>query len=110
MYAGNDDMLLDVLRLGGLGGICVASHVVGPRLAQMARLVRAGDEAGAAAIDAELRGLYEALFVTANPIPVKRALQLVGFDAGGLRLPLVDATPEESDVVAAELRRLGLLV
>ena len=110
VYAGNDDMLLDVLRLGGLGGICVASHVVGPRLAQMARLVRAGDEAGAAAIDTELRGLYEALFVTANPIPVKRALQLVGFDAGGLRLPLVDATPEESDVVAAELRRLGLLV
>ena len=110
VYAGNDDMLLDVLELGGLGGICVASHVVGPRLAQMARLVRAGDEAGAAAIDAELRGLYEALFVTANPIPVKRALQLVGFDAGGLRLPLVDATCEESDVVAAELRRLGLLV
>jgi 4-hydroxy-tetrahydrodipicolinate synthase len=109
VYAGNDDMLLDVLRLGGLGGICVASHVVGPRLAEMARLVRAGDDAGAAALDAGLRGLYEALFVTTNPIPVKRALQLVGFDAGGLRLPLVEATPQESEVVAAELRRLGLI-
>ena len=43
IYAGNDDMVLDVLKMGGLGGICVASHVVGPRLAEMARLVRAGD-------------------------------------------------------------------
>ena len=109
IYAGNDDMLLDVLKMGGLGGICVASHVVGPRLAEMARLARTGDDAGAAAIDHELRGLFKALFVTTNPIPVKRALQLVGFDAGGLRLPLVDATTEESDVVAAELRSLALL-
>lgn len=109
IYAGNDDMLLDVLEMGGLGGICVASHVVGPRLAEMARLVRAGDHAAAAAIDRELRGLFAALFVTTNPIPVKRAMQLVGFDAGGLRLPLVEATIEESDVVAAELRRLALL-
>jgi 4-hydroxy-tetrahydrodipicolinate synthase len=109
VYAGNDDMLLDVLTMGGLGGICVASHVVGPRLARMAALVRAGDAAGAAALDDELHGLYKALFVTSNPIPVKQALRLLGFDCGGLRLPLVEATPEESDVVAAELRTLGLL-
>ena len=104
-----DDMLLDVLKMGGLGGICVASHVVGPRLAEMARLVRAGDVAGAETIDEGLRDLYKTLFLTANPILVKEALNLLGHEVGGLRLPLVPATPEESDAVADELRQLGLL-
>jgi 4-hydroxy-tetrahydrodipicolinate synthase len=109
VYAGNDDMLLDVLGMGGLGGICVASHLVGPRLAEMARLVRAGNQTAAAALDNDLRELYETLFITANPIPVKEALNLLGHEVGGLRLPLVPATPEESAVVAAALHRLGLL-
>jgi 4-hydroxy-tetrahydrodipicolinate synthase len=109
IYAGNDDMLLDVLKMGGLGGICVASHVVGPRLAEMARLVRVGDMAAAERLDEGLRALYETLFLTANPILVKEALNLLGHEVGGLRLPLVPATPEESVVVADELRRLGLL-
>lgn len=108
VYAGNDDMLLDVLRLGGWGGICVASHVVGARLAEMAKLMRAGDEEAAAAIDADLQPLYKTLFVTANPIPVKTAMNLLGHEVGGLRLPLLPATSVESDIVAAELRQLGL--
>jgi 4-hydroxy-tetrahydrodipicolinate synthase len=102
-------MLLDVLKMGGLGGICVASHVVGPQLAEIARLVRAGDVAGAERLDEGLRGLYKTLFLTANPILVKEALNLLGHEVGGLRLPLVPATPEESAVVADELRRLGAL-
>ena len=110
IYAGNDDMLLDVLKMGGLGGICVASHVVGPRLAEMARATRAGDEAGAEEIDESLRALYKTLFITANPILVKEALNLLGHEVGGLRLPLVPASREESAVVAAELRRLGALM
>jgi len=109
VYAGNDDMLLDVLRRGGRGGICVASHVVGPRMAELARLARAGDEAGAAAIDDELRPLYKALFVSTNPIPVKEALNLLGHEVGGLRLPLVPASDEERAVVADALQRLGVL-
>jgi 4-hydroxy-tetrahydrodipicolinate synthase len=108
VYAGNDDMLCDVMARGGAGGICVASHVVGPRMAEVARLCREGDTEAARAEDAALHGLYEALFVTANPIPVKAALNLLGHEVGGLRLPLVPATPEEEAVVAAELRRLGL--
>jgi 4-hydroxy-tetrahydrodipicolinate synthase len=75
----------------------------------MARLVRAGDETGAERLDEGLRALYETLFLTANPILVKEALDLLGHEVGGLRLPLVPATPEESAVVADELRRLGLL-
>jgi 4-hydroxy-tetrahydrodipicolinate synthase len=109
IYAGNDDMLLDVLRMGGWGGICVASHLVGPQLAEMARLVRSGDEAGAAAVDERLRPLYKTLFITASPIPVKTAMNLLGHKVGGLRLPLVTATAAETETIAAELRRLDLL-
>lgn len=109
VYAGNDDMLLDVLRLGGWGGICVASHVAGPQMAEVAARYAAGDEAGAAELDARLRALYAALFVTANPIPVKAALGLLGRGVGGCRLPLVEATPDERAVVATALRDLGLL-
>ena len=108
VYAGNDDMLYEVMSRGGSGGICVASHLVGPRMAEIARLCRQGDRAAAAAEDGQLHALYEALFVTANPIPVKAALNLLGHEVGGLRLPLLPATPEEESVVAAELRRLGL--
>jgi 4-hydroxy-tetrahydrodipicolinate synthase len=109
IYAGNDDMLLDVLRAGGLGGICVASHVVGPRMAEMAACVREGRLAEAEAIDAELQPLYKALFVTTNPIPIKAAVNLLGIDVGGLRLPLVTATDEERAVVRGQLERLELL-
>ncbi len=109
LYAGNDDLLLDVLRRGGRGGICVASHVVGPRMAELARRARAGDAAGAEAVNAELSALYKALFVTTNPIPVKAALNLLGHDVGGLRLPLVPASDDERAVVAGALRDLGEL-
>jgi 4-hydroxy-tetrahydrodipicolinate synthase len=109
VYAGNDDMLLEVLELGGAGGICVASHLVGPQLADMARLVRAGEHEKARILDESLRELYRVLFITASPIPVKTAMNLLGHEVGGLRLPLVTATDDETAVLAAELRRLGLL-
>jgi 4-hydroxy-tetrahydrodipicolinate synthase len=109
VYAGNDDMLLDVLKLGGWGGICVASHVAGPQMAAVAARYAAGDTAGAEALDKRLRVLYKALFVTANPIPVKAALELLGRGVGACRLPLVAADRNERDVVAAALRELGLL-
>lgn len=109
VYAGNDDMLLDVLEMGGAGGICVASHLVGRQFSDMARLVRAGDHEKARVLDESLRELYRVLFITASPIPVKAALNLLGQEVGGLRLPLVPATGEETAVVADELRRLGLL-
>ncbi len=109
VYAGNDDMLLDVLELGGAGGICVASHLVGRQLAEMARLVRAGEHEKARVLDGSLRELYRVLFITASPIPVKTALNLLGQEVGDLRLPLVPATDSETAAVAAELRRLDLL-
>lgn len=109
VYAGNDDMLLDVVRRGGLGGICVASHVAGPQMAELAKLAKAGEVDRAEHIDESLRALYKALFVTTNPIPVKAALNMLGQEVGGLRLPLVAADDEERAVIAAALRGLGLV-
>ena len=72
-------------------------------------LFRAGDLAGAEAIDVELASLYKALFITTNPIPVKCALDLLGLPAGSLRLPMVDANEDERATIATELRGQGLL-
>lgn len=104
LYAGNDDMLAEVLDLGGLGGILVASHVVGPQMRQIVEQSELRAE-----IDASLAEIYAALGVTTNPIPVKAALALLGLPSGPLRLPLVEASPEELAVVATALTNLGLL-
>jgi len=104
LYAGNDDMLAEVLDLGGLGGILVASHVAGPQMRQM---VEQPDQRSQ--IDAGLAEIYAALGVTTNPIPVKAALSLLGLPSGTLRLPLVEASREELAVVATALTNLGLL-
>ncbi len=104
LYAGNDDMLLEVLELGGLGGILVASHVVGPQMRQM---VEQADRR--AEIDAGLAEIYAALGVTTNPIPVKAALSLLGLPAGPLRLPLIEASDQERHTVAEALTNLGLI-
>jgi 4-hydroxy-tetrahydrodipicolinate synthase len=104
LLAGNDDMLAKVLDLGGQGGILVASHLVGR---EMRRMI---DEPGARAeIHEQLQDLFKALFVTTNPIPLKAALRLAGHDVGGLRLPLVEASEEETAIVRAALERHGLL-
>ena len=104
LYAGNDDMLAEVLDLGGLGGILVASHVVGPQMRQMVEQPEQRAE-----IDAGLAEIYAALGVTTNPIPVKAALALLGLPSGPLRLPLVEASPEERAVVETALINLELL-
>jgi len=109
LYAGDDDLIFPFLELGSLGGICVHTHVVGPQVAEMVRLFRAGDVQGARALDEELRPSIELLRVVVNPIAIKCALNLLGHEVGGLRLPLVEATDEERDAVRGCLERLGLL-
>jgi 4-hydroxy-tetrahydrodipicolinate synthase len=109
LYAGDDNLVLPFLELGGLGGVCVHTHVVGPQVKEMVRLFRAGDLDGARAVDEELRPSIDLLRVVVNPIAIKCALNLLGHEVGGLRLPLVEATPEERDAVRGCLERLGLL-
>lgn len=104
VLAGNDDIFGACLDMGGAGGICVASHVVGPEMRRMY------DEPEARAeIDASLRDVYETLFITASPTPVKAAMNLLGHDAGTLRLPMVDADEAETAAVRSMLERHGLL-
>jgi 4-hydroxy-tetrahydrodipicolinate synthase len=104
LYAGNDDVLCDTLELGGAGGICVASHIVGDEMRRMVDEPERRRE-----IDAGLRDLYEALSVTTNPIGVKTALRLLGHRVGGLRLPMVEADERELGVIRTALERHGLL-
>ncbi len=104
LYAGNDDIFARTLDLGGCGGICVASHVVGDRMRRMV-----DEPEHRAEIDASLHEVFQAMAVTTNPIPVKAALSLLGHPVGGLRLPLVPAEEAEVAVIRTALARLGLL-
>jgi 4-hydroxy-tetrahydrodipicolinate synthase len=104
VFAGNDDILARTLDLGGAGGICVSSHVVGP---DMKRLFEEPERR--AEIDASLQDVYAAMFVTASPAPVKAALTLLGHRVGGLRLPLVECDEQELQVVRDALANHGLL-
>jgi 4-hydroxy-tetrahydrodipicolinate synthase len=110
LLAGDDVLVLPFLELGAAGGICVHTHVVGPQVAEQVRAARDGDLERAREIDAELIPAYELLKVTTNPIPIKAALNLLGHEVGGHRLPLVDPTGDERARVRECLSRLGLLV
>jgi 4-hydroxy-tetrahydrodipicolinate synthase len=109
LYAGNDDLLFPFLELGGTGGIFVFTHLVGARVKELIRRFKDGDPEGAAAIERELHPVIEALAVTSNPIPLKAALNLLGHEVGGLRLPLVDASEDEVALVRAGLEAAGVL-
>lgn len=104
LYAGNDEVFARTLDLGGAGGILVASHIVGDEMQRMAR-----EPENRAEIDASLRDVYAAMGVTTNPIPVKAAVEMVGLRAGGLRLPLVEASDDEKAEIRGVLERHGLL-
>ena len=108
LYAGNDDLLGPFLELGGKGGVCVASHVAGAQMRAMVEHARRGDLAAARAQDGALHDLYAALAVTTNPIPVKAALNLLGHDVGGLRLPLVEADAGQTATITAALAAAGI--
>jgi 4-hydroxy-tetrahydrodipicolinate synthase len=109
LYAGDDDILFPFLQVGGLGGICVHTHFVGPQVKEMMRLFRAGDVEGARALDEEIRPSIEILRVVVNPISTKCGLNLLGHDVGVPRLPLVEASEEERETIRGHLARLGLL-
>jgi 4-hydroxy-tetrahydrodipicolinate synthase len=110
VLAGNDDIFLRCLEGGGAGGILVASHLVGPEMRAVYEAATTGEAAHARETNSDLAGVFEALAVTANPIPVKAALEMLGIIEGHLRLPMVPATPDERATIRAMLERRGLLV
>jgi 4-hydroxy-tetrahydrodipicolinate synthase len=104
LYAGDDASYARVLDLGGAGGICVASHIVGDPMRRMAL-----EPERRAEIDASLQDVYRTLFMTASPTCTKAALNMLGHKVGGLRLPLIEADEHELAEVRAMLVRHGLL-
>jgi 4-hydroxy-tetrahydrodipicolinate synthase len=109
ILAGNDDIFFKTLEIGGAGGICVASHLVGPQMREVWDAAQAGDLERAREIDSGLREVYAAMGVTTNPIPVKAALEMLGLiPTGNLRLPLVPADAEQRATVKSALEGVGL--
>jgi len=104
LLAGNDDVLAKVMDMGGAGGICVSSNLIGT---EMRRIVDEPDHR--AEIEDGLRDLYKAMSVTTNPMPVKAAMNMAGLDVGPVRLPLVELTEEERAVIREALERHNLL-
>ena len=95
-------------RSAAIGGVVVYGNLVAGRVKEMIRLYNEGDTDGARRIDEELKPLVDVLGVTINPIPVKAALNLLGHEVGGLRLPLVEASDEELAEIRSGLERAGL--
>ncbi len=110
VLAGNDGIFLRCLELGGSGGILVSSHLVGSEMRALYDAATSGDLDRARKIHESLVPIYDATVVTANPIPVKAALQMLGVVEDNMRLPMVRASDAERATVRAALEKHGLLV
>jgi len=109
VYSGDDWATFGYLCLGAVGIVSVAAHLVGTRIRQLCDLIFAGDIPAARKIHEELTPLFNALFITSNPIPVKAALEMVGQPVGPPRLPLVPASTEERERIRRALVDAGLV-
>lgn len=109
IYSGDDSMTLPMLSVGGYGVISVASHVAAKKIEQMITAFIAGNIQESSRHHLELYPLYKAMFVTTNPIPVKRAVALAGLPSGKPRLPIVEANAAETAVVKKAMESLALI-
>jgi 4-hydroxy-tetrahydrodipicolinate synthase len=109
LYAGDDNLIYPFLGLGGVGGVCVHTHVWGPQTKEMVRRYKDGDVDAARGLNEEMAPAYELLKVASNPIAIKAALNLLGHEVGGYRLPMVDPTEQELEQIRACLERAGVL-
>lgn len=109
MWSGDDGMTLPMMSVGAIGVISVASHVAGPQIKAMIEAFEKGEVKKAQEINAKLLPLYKTLFMTANPIPVKAAMTMLGIDVGGLRPPLFPANDTVKEAVRATMKDLSIL-
>lgn len=109
VYAGDDEITLPLMAMGGWGVISTIGNVAPQRMNEIVVAMAEGDTTKGLAAHLALQPLMRALFATANPILPKEALRLLDFDCGGVRLPLVDATPEQREALAAVMRGVGVL-
>jgi 4-hydroxy-tetrahydrodipicolinate synthase len=109
VYSGDDSLTLPLLAVGGVGVVSVASHVVGRDIRRMCEAFFAGKVQEATKLHHRMLPLFKALFCTTNPVPAKAALNMLGANVGGVRLPLVEANDREKEIVRKALRDYGLL-
>ena len=108
VYSGNDDSILPLLTLGGKGVISVLANVCPQETHDLVQKFFDGDIEGSRKIQLELKPLIDALFIEVNPIPVKTAMNLLGFEVGNLRLPLAEMDIKNLEVLKKELANAGL--
>ena len=108
VYSGNDDQIVPILSLGGKGVISVLSNVLPQETHDIVASYMAGDVEKSRDLQVKYIPLIKALFSEVNPIPVKKALNLMGLEAGGLRLPLTEMEKEHADILAAEMKKVGI--
>ena len=109
VYSGDDSLTLPMLSLGAKGVISVASHIIGDGIKEMVTAYQAGDKDKALALHMKYYPVFRKLFITANPIPLKYALNRIGFPAGPCRLPLPEVTEAEAAVLDEMLTKIGLI-
>ena len=109
IYSGDDSLTLTILAVGGYGIISVVGHVAGEQIREMVQLYLDGQVEAAAKMHIKLYDLFKTMFITANPVPIKYALNLKGMNVGPVRLPLVEANDKEKAAIKACLEKLELL-
>lgn len=109
IYSGNDDQVIPALSLGGKGVISVTSNLMPKEKHDEVALYLAGKQGEALAIQQRILAFEKALFMDVNPIPVKEALNIMGFSAGECRLPLASMSAEQVEKLRAEMQPLGLV-
>lgn len=109
IYSGNDDQIIPILSLGGIGVISVLANIIPKDTHDMCELYLAGKTKEALKIQLDSLALTNSLFIETNPIPVKTAMNLLGMNVGNLRLPLCDMTDANLEVLKKELKNYGLL-
>ena len=108
LYSGNDDQIVPLLSLGGKGVISVLSNVAPKETHDICEKFFAGDVAGSAALQLKAVPLIDQLFCEVNPIPVKKAMKLMGMDCGPLRMPMTEHTPEHEKTLAQAMKDFGI--
>ena len=109
IYSGNDDQIIPILSLGGVGVISVLANVIPEEVHNMVELYLKGSTSEALKLQLEALALTNALFIETNPIPVKTAMNLMGMEVGNLRLPLCDMTEGNLAILKKEMTSYGLL-
>ena len=109
LYSGNDDQIVPILSLGGLGVISVLSNVAPKETHDICAKWFAGDVKGSAQLQLKALPLVDALFSEVNPIPVKKAVSLMGHDVGGLRMPLTELTKANEEKLVKAMKEFGIL-